>query len=538
MRGSQPGRFRMMQYFMVTSLIAFGAVGIALYFLERSEQTFFRSVQEEQNSFFARAQAELVKQQKEAARGNLLMEHEADHVTLATLFSNVLWEAHFAPLVARAQQLSVDPCRAVAVETARQDCFAELGRRITALPGFAAADAAVHAAMRNTSVFKIKVYDLRGITVYSSELKQVGEDRAENLGWKSAVGGKPESELVHRDSFSALEGTVENRDLIQSYLPAMAPGGDRIIGVFEIYSDVTPTLQHMNAFSEEIDHITTFNLARVESAAARNQGKVETNSADHFAILAGLLLLLYAVLLVLARTGQRIVNEQANAHEQAALREHLWHREKMAALATMAANASHDIGNPLAAIAGLAEDIERADAAGERLTGQPRMVLEHVARITDMTRRITEFATARSETSEPIDLNAMVRSVCDFLGFDTRYHGVRFEMRLAERLPACVGIPEHLNEVLMSLLQAHAEACKRAAEADGRVLVETRARDEGGVISIGCGCGPAGTCAVSATDPRVESASRRMRGMGGGIALADGTTEIFLRRFPSGTDAK
>jgi signal transduction histidine kinase len=132
----------------------------------------------------------------------------------------------------------------------------------------------------------------------------------------------------------------------------LAPGGDGIRGVFEIYSDVTPFLQQINAASARITGATAANQTRVENAALENQRKVESASRKLFLVVGGLLALLYATLLVFVRNGQRIIDEQAHTREQAALREQLWHRDKMAALATMAANVSHEVGNPLAIISG------------------------------------------------------------------------------------------------------------------------------------------------------------------------------------------
>lgn len=316
------------------------------------------------------------------------------------------------------------------------------------------------------TVFKIKVYDLRGLTVYSSESGQIGEDKANNTGWQSAAAGKAASELVHRNRFSAFEGEVEDRDLIQSYVPVVAPDG-AVKGVFEIYSDVTPLLQQIDAASARVADAIASNQARVEEAAARNQRTVETGSTRLLLIIGGLLAFIYAALLFLVRNGQRIIDAEARAREQSVLREQEWHRDKMATMAAMAANISHEVGNPLAIIAGLAEEVALWRDASQYDAVPPRMILEQTSRIASMTRRITDFATAGRETPEPLDVNQLIRAVCEFLAFDRRFRGTPIELRLGERLPACQGIPDHLTEVLMSLLQARKRARTAPAPATG-----------------------------------------------------------------------
>src|SRR3990167_574302 len=106
--------------------------------------------------------------------------------------------------MAKVQAISTDHCRAMPADAApggaapsskpRSACFAEAGRQIMALPGFDALEAKVQAAMRLSTVFKIKVFDLRGVTIYSSERAQVGEDKTNNAGWKAAMAGRAASE--------------------------------------------------------------------------------------------------------------------------------------------------------------------------------------------------------------------------------------------------------------------------------------------------------------------------------------------------------
>jgi PAS domain S-box-containing protein len=106
-------------------------------------------------------------------------------------------------------------------------------------------DAALRALTAGLPVLKVKIYNLDGFTVFSSEPGQIGEDKRNNPGFFGAAReGKLASQLSYRDTFSAFEGTVQNRDLVESYLPVH--GGDGAVeAVFELYSDVTPVMRRI-----------------------------------------------------------------------------------------------------------------------------------------------------------------------------------------------------------------------------------------------------------------------------------------------------
>lgn len=95
------------------------------------------------------------------------------------------------------------------------------------------------------TVLRIKIYAKDGRTVYSSNHDQIGEEREEEQEFATvAYEGRALSELSSRDTFTAFSEEVFNRDIIETYTPIRAANG-AIIGVFEIYADVTDVAQRV-----------------------------------------------------------------------------------------------------------------------------------------------------------------------------------------------------------------------------------------------------------------------------------------------------
>ena len=517
-----------------------------MYLSEHSEEVFFEQVQSQQVSFLRNLQSEFLREHVTTTQDDILRMNEASHVNLAHVFANVLWDGFLLPLVQGTQSISIARCTptpsgngsdAITEEqlVAQRVCFAEVGASIMALPRFVELDAKVRATMRTSSVFKIKVFDLRGLTVYSSEPAQIGELKSDNLGWKSAARGLAASELTHRKRFSAFEGVVENRDLISSYIPVF-DANKKVLAVFEIYSDATPFLEEMHKSSTALARRIADNEAAVEAVASNNFDRLYSNNRYSQFIGGGLLALFYVLLLLIVHNGQRILNrqsiEQAEERARANERERLWHREKMAALATMAANVAHETGNPLATISGIAEVMESERSKLGCAICEPKIILEQTQRIVTMTRKIVDFSAVRSAEFEPVDINQMVTSVCEFLSFDNRFHGIQFEFSLGSALSACDVIPDYFTEAFMYLMQRYMEEGIATRSAGHRIVIRTHEIDGEVCISISAGAKSMQSiydCERPAFESRYEFAHSRIKDIGGELLATKDGVELRLK---------
>lgn len=147
---------------------------------------------------------------------------EASNRTLTRVFVNENWEA-VKPLL---------PPPGSGAEAAKAN------------PNIAAIDQMVRRFSSYTDVLKVKIYDRGGITVYSSDRSQIGEDKARNAGFQAAARGQVASELTHRGAFGAFDGEMYDRNLVSTYVPVRV--GDRIEAVLEIYADRTASIEFIN----------------------------------------------------------------------------------------------------------------------------------------------------------------------------------------------------------------------------------------------------------------------------------------------------
>ncbi|HEY3328276.1 MAG TPA: ATP-binding protein [Novimethylophilus sp.] len=203
-------------------------------------------------------------------------------------------------------------------------------------------------------------------------------------------------------------------------------------------------------------------------------------------------------------------------------RQQQFHKEKMAAVGSLAAAVAHEINNPLSAIVGLSQGMSDLKASNQCNGGQgvcqPEALQVQARRVMEITRQIFEFSAPQSAEAKLLDLNNLISSTAKFVSFDRRFRSIDLVLALDPQLPAVYAVGDHITQVLMNLLINAADASDGRAEPRPRVVLSSH-RDECGVVITVADNGPGMEPAIL-TRVFEEFFTTKPPGKGTGIGLA------------------
>lgn len=159
-------------------------------------------------------------------------------------------------------------------------------------------------------------------------------------------------------------------------------------------------------------------------------------------------------------------------------RQKYFHQEKMAAIGALAAGVAHEIGNPIAAISGVAQEMaacctDHAELCGEAGKCRPSLILAQTQRLAAITREISEFSSPQPAEPQFLDLNAQLRSTASLIRYDKRMRDIDLQLDLDRQLPAIYGIGDQLTQLIMNLLINAVDALETRTEGARQVRIAT-----------------------------------------------------------------
>lgn len=221
--------------------------------------------------------------------------------------------------------------------------------------------------------------------------------------------------------------------------------------------------------------------------------------------------------------------------------------DRLKSVGEVAAAIVHEIRNPLSAIKGAAQIIEKEipqDSPRRRFVA---VIEEEVDRLNKLVTEFLTFARPRQPEKRPSDLNQLIESIITFTSKEATKRGVRLVPQLDEHLPAVEVDAEQIRQVLLNLIlnAIHAmsqggvvEVCsKRVGES-----VELSVRDYGTGIDPGIRdkiFDPFFTTKPEGTGLGLSVAYGLIKQHDGQIELGDveGPGSLFIVRLPISTES-
>jgi len=174
---------------------------------------------------------------------------------------------------------------------------------------------------------------------------------------------------------------------------------------------------------------------------------------------------------------------EAEAAAHAAMLEQIRHADRLATVGRLAAGIAHEIGTPLAVVAGRAQMIARGEVEGAEATQNASIVVEQTKRISTIIRQLLDFARKRPPSKVEVDLLATARTVITLLKPLADKRGVRLVLDESDTEGKDWVDEGQFQQVLTNLVANAIQATSR----DGRVTVGMRSErvkpppDHGGV---------------------------------------------------------
>jgi signal transduction histidine kinase len=159
----------------------------------------------------------------------------------------------------------------------------------------------------------------------------------------------------------------------------------------------------------------------------------------------------------------------------------LWHTNRrmnelgrLAAAGQTAAHFAHEVGTPLNLISGHVQ-LLKSDLGRDPRDGEARIktISAQIERIERIVRRMLDKTRFETELS-PLDLNVVLRKLCDAMAPTFDKHNIRVAKAFADKLPLMAGSSDRLQQLFLNLINNSLDAMSEGGEIQIRTALTGR----------------------------------------------------------------
>jgi len=159
-------------------------------------------------------------------------------------------------------------------------------------------------------------------------------------------------------------------------------------------------------------------------------------------------------------------------------------QEKLAAVGQLAAGVAHEIGNPLASISSVVQNLQRKNQ-DDRVAQKLELIGTHIDRITHIVRQLVDFARPPRQEWRQVSIPRTLAKVLEIARYDPRARGVQIHLEIDPELPEIEGMEDQLSQVFLNLVLNSLDALAASSRgSDHRVWIDVAAHERRGTPGV------------------------------------------------------
>ncbi len=238
--------------------------------------------------------------------------------------------------------------------------------------------------------------------------------------------------------------------------------------VFSVITALVPNLVLVALIVRSISRpVRRLTEAAVQVAGGAYGAQVELRSNDEMGLLA-------------ASFNEMSRKMAADIEHLRRLNEQLIRTEKLAAAGTLAAGVAHEVNNPLASISSLIQILQARHTEDAETREMLRLIQTQIARITQVTREMMEFARARPVARAPQDINRIIEASIHLASFDKAFQHLKVTREQDAHAPHVYADADQMQQVFLNLLLNARDAMPDG----GELSIRTRYDKSAGEIVV------------------------------------------------------